>query len=125
MTIAALYGENAAAEFMRTRPTRCPPDVVLEHPHQADPLYHQDWTIVEGSNWEPAKWELEKQLRERRNLLIRESLTAGRSVFYKSTGDSMWPLVQSNDACTFHPIQAVTAKDGVHSIQKEASDIGD
>ena len=29
-----------------------------------------------------------------------------------------------NDACAFHPIQAVTAKDGVHSIQKEASEIG-
>ena len=35
----------------------------------------------------------------------------------------MWPLVQSYDGCTFHPIQAVTAKDGVHSIQKEASEI--
>ena len=39
----------------------------------------------------------------------------------------MWPLVQSDDACTFHPIQAVTAKDGVHSIQKDASviEVGD
>ena len=36
----------------------------------------------------------------------------------------MWPLVQSNGACTFHPIQALTAKGGVHSIQKEASEIG-
>ena len=35
----------------------------------------------------------------------------------------MWPLVQSHDACTFHPIQAVTAKDGIHSVQKEASEI--
>ena len=51
-------------------------------------------------------------------------IAPGRSVFYKSTGSSMWPLVQSEDACTFHPIQAVTAKDGVHSIQKEASEIG-
>ena len=36
----------------------------------------------------------------------------------------MWPLVQSNDACLFHPIQAVTAEDGVHAIQKKASEIG-
>ena len=36
----------------------------------------------------------------------------------------MWPLGQSDDACTFHPAQAVTAEDGVHSIQKEASEIG-
>ena len=27
--IARLFGEEAAAEVMRTRPTRCPPDVVL------------------------------------------------------------------------------------------------
>ena len=39
-------------------------------------------------------------------------IVPGRSVFYKSTGSSMWPLVQSEDACTFHPIQAVTAKGG-------------
>ena len=50
-----------------------------------------------------------------------------RDVFYKSSGNSMWPLVQSGDACTFHPIQAVTAKEGKYSIQKEASeiDVGD
>ena len=48
----------------------------------------------------------------------------GRSVFYKSSGNSMWPLVQSDDACTFHPIQAVTAMDGRHGVQKEASEIG-
>ena len=59
--------------------------------------------------------------------MIRASLTAGRSVFYKSSGQSMWPLVQSGDACTFHPIQAVTAKKGKYSIQKVASkiDVGD
>ena len=55
--------------------------------------------------------------------MIQASLDAGRSVFYKSTGSSMWPLVQSEDACTFHPIQAVTAKGGKFSIQKEASEI--
>ena len=30
---------------------------------------------------------------------------------------------QSNDACAFHPIQAATAKDGVHAFQKPASEI--
>ena len=34
----------------------------------------------------------------------------------------MWPLVQSGDACTFHPIQAVTAH-GPHELNKEASEI--
>ena len=30
---------------------------------------------------------------------------------------------QSNDACAFHPIQAATAKDGVHAFQKPVSEI--
>ena len=36
-------------------------------------------------------------------------------------------MVQSGDACTFRPIQAVTSKDGEFSIHKEASeiDVGD
>ena len=36
----------------------------------------------------------------------------------------MGPLVLPDHACTFHPIQAVTADAGMHSIQKEASEIG-
>ena len=32
-------------------------------------------------------------------------------------------MVQSNDACTFHPIQAVTDMDGRHAVTKEATDI--
>ena len=35
----------------------------------------------------------------------------------------MWSLVQSDDACNFYPIQAVTAKDCIHAVQKEASEI--
>ena len=34
----------------------------------------------------------------------------------------MWPLVQSGDACTFHPYQTVTAH-GPHELNKEASEI--
>ena len=56
--------------------------------------------------------------------MMRESLVEGRSVFYRSSGSSMWPLVQPDDACTSHPIQAATAKDGIHSLQKKASEIG-
>ena len=38
----------------------------------------------------------------------------------------MWPLVQSNDACTFHPIRAVTALEK-REVTKKASeiDVGD
>ena len=33
----------------------------------------------------------------------------------------MWPLVQADDGCWFHPIQAVTAKKDVFSVVKEES----
>ncbi len=120
-----LYGPEAAA-VMKTKPTRVP-DVVLSGPHEAAPsAYHADWTLVPGSHCDSAKWELELKLRDKRNRLIHEHLTDGRNVFYKSSGNSMWPLVQSGDACLFYPIQAVTAAPGDrHSIQKEKSEIGE
>ena len=49
--------------------------------------------------------------------MMRQYFIDGGYVRYKSSGNSMWPLVQSGDLCTFHPVQAVTA-------QKEASEIG-
>ena len=115
-----MYGEEAA-EVMKSKPTRLP-DLVLEGPHEAAPAYHEDWTIVPGSRFDPEAWEKELRLRDVRNKMIREQLAEGRAVCYQSTGKSMWPLVQSEDACTFHPIQAVTAREGMHGIQKEASE---
>ena len=58
---------------------------------------------------------------------MQKHLGAGLSLFYKSSGNSMWPLVQSGDGCMFHPIQAIPAKAGQYSITKEASkiDVGD
>ena len=94
---------------MATRPTRCPPDVVLSSPSDADPQYHQDWTIVPGSRWDDEKWEREVELRGRRCELIRTKLASGSSVFFSSSGSSMWPLIQSGDFCTLIPCQAVTA----------------
>ena len=120
-SIALLTGVEAA-EAMQSKPTRLLP-VVLEGPHEAAPPFHEDWTIVPGSKTDPEKMEQELRLRDARNKLIRELLMEGRSVFYRSSGSSMWPLVQADDACTFHPIQAVTAKNGVHSFQKEVSEI--
>ena len=99
---------------------------MLSSPHEAAPPFHIDWTIIDGSSHDPEAWALELKLRGVRNCMIREELEEGHAVFYTSTGDSMWPLVQSYDGCTFHPVQAVSAKDGIHSIHsfpKEASEI--
>ena len=106
--------EEQAAQVMKTKPTRLP-SVVLEHPHEAAPPLHDDWTIVEGPRQCPERYARELKLRDARNRLIYEYLTGGRSVFYSSTGGSMAPLLQSGDFAVFHPIQAVTAMDGMHT----------
>ena len=120
--IALLSGEEAA-EVMKTKPTRLP-NLILQDPHEAVPSFHEDWTLVEGASNDAEKYAQELRLRDQRNKLIHEFLKDGRSVFYKSSGSSMWPLVQSHDGCTFHPIQAVTDMDGRHAVNKEASEIG-
>ena len=120
--VALLQGDEAA-EVMRTKPTRLP-NLILQDPHEAVPSFHEDWTVVEGSGHDAEKYAQELRLRDQRNKLIHEYLQDGRSVFYKSSGSSMWPLVQSNDGITLHPIQAVTDMDGRHAVNKEASEIG-
>ena len=54
--------------------------------------------------------------------MIRTLLDNGEPVTYTSTGDSMWPLVQSGDACSFHPVQAI-APGSPHRIPKPESEI--
>ena len=88
-SIALLYGQEAA-EVMKTMPRRLP-DLVLTGPHEAAPQFHEDWTKVDGSDRDPDKWEMELALRESRNRLIKDNLIKGKSVFYKSSGNSMWP----------------------------------
>ena len=123
---AVLHGADAD-EVMMSKPKRLLLPVVLEGPHEAAPLFQEDWTIVPGSKRDLKKLEQEHRRRDLRNKLMREHLTEGRCVRYQSSGSSMYPLVHANDACTFLPIQAITEKDGLHAIQKEASkiDVGD
>ena len=85
--VALLYGEEAA-RVMESKPTRLP-DLVLQSPHEANHLFHEDWTRVPGSSRDPELWEKELRLRDSRNRLIRDYLVDGRSVFYKSSGNSM------------------------------------
>ena len=108
--LAVMEGEEAAP-LMQTKTTRLT-DLIMQSPQEAAPSFHEDWTIVEGGASDPGKCEMEQRLWDARNRMIRDYLTDGRSLGYKSSGNSMWPLVQSGDACTFHPIQAVTAMEG-------------
>ena len=118
----ALLPPDEAAIVMLTKPTRLP-HLILQSPDEAAPSFHEDWTRVPGSAHGDELWEKERRLRDARNKLIHDYLRDGRCVWYKSSGNSMWPLVQGDDACTFHPIQAVTAMDGEFSVEKEASEI--
>ncbi|CAK0808754.1 unnamed protein product, partial [Prorocentrum cordatum] len=85
---------------------------------------HADWARAPNSYNDPDAREKEMRLRDKRNGMIMERLGAGAPVFYSSSGNSMWPLVQSGDHCLFHPIQAITAMDGSpHIIEKDESPI--
>ena len=69
-------------------------------------------------------FEKELRLRAERNRLLKDHLLAGMAVWFKSSGDSMWPLVRSGDAILLHPIKAVTANAGEEGLEKEESEIG-
>ena len=93
---------------MNSHPKRRVP-VTLSNPHEAAPCFHEDWTIVDGSSHDPVLWELEIRRRVVKNQLLRDNFEQCISVFYKSKGTWMNPLVQSHDACTIHPTHVVTA----------------
>ena len=119
---ALLQGEEASAGMVSTPTLQVP--VMFDSPHEAVDPFDQDWTQVPGRTKSDAdKLETEFKRRDLRNRMIRERLAVGRPVRYVSTGNSMSPLVQGNDACTFWPTQAVTAEHGMHAVQKKASEI--
>ena len=83
-------------------PTRLPP-FVLEVSHEVRPESYPrsldvDWTLC------PEDWGKELRLRQQRNEMIKEQLQAGKSVCFRSSGNSMYPRVHSNDQCTFEPV---------------------
>ena len=129
-TRLSLYEATAAAEILRTKPTRCPPDVILERPHHPDVILEHPhrgepaFQIAGGTRYDNNMCQLEHSSRQRRNLKIRDNLLSGKPVIYKSLGDSTWPLIQSGDTCKFWPILAVTAKGGrKYSIEETKTDI--
>ena len=119
--IAELEKELGAAKEMLSKPRE--PSLVIKGSHCVEPAFDVDWTQVKHSSKDLKKYKEEIKRRDFRNRWIQEYLVDSRVATYTSTGDSMWPLVQSGDGCMFYPIQAVTKKAGRFSIQKEASEI--
>ena len=73
-----------------------PPPLVFQA-HEIHPSSEVDWTL--GSDW-----ETEQHLREVRNSLVRDMLASGRSVQYRSTGNSLYPMVRPNDVTMWEQV---------------------
>ncbi len=78
-------------------PTRMPP-FVLEGVHEVRPELDVDWTLC------PEDWNTELRLRKVRTEMVKEKLLAGKSVCFRSSGNSLWPRVHSNDLVTYTPV---------------------
>ena len=65
--------------------------------HEVHPSQEVDWTLCRD-------WEAERQNRLIRNLMIKEMLQSGRSVQFRSSGDSLKPKVLSGDVTMWEPV---------------------
>ena len=72
------------------------PRMVFEA-HEVHPSHEVDWTLCRD-------WEAERQNRLIRNLMIKEMLQSGRSVQFRSSGDSLKPKVLSGDVTMWEPV---------------------
>ena len=88
-------------ENIPPRPERSVP-FLLEGRHEVTPELDIDWTLC------PENWNTELQRREVRNSMIKDQLLAGRDVCYRSSGNSLFPRVWSNDCCTYTPVVSAT-----------------
>ena len=72
------------------------PRMVFEA-HEVHPSHEVDWTLCRD-------WEAEIQNRLIRNLMIKEMLQSGRSVQFRSSGNSLKPKVISGDVTMWEPV---------------------
>ena len=70
---------------------------MLFEAHEVHPEDETDWT-------QNADLGDEMKLRLVRNAMIKEMLVGGRTVQYRSTGDSLKPRVRSNDVTMWEPV---------------------
>ena len=57
-----------------------------------------DWTLCPGA------FEVERQRREKRNVMVKERLQNTNRASYVSSGNSLWPTVSSGHMCVYHPV---------------------
>ena len=78
-------------------PTRRPP-VIIFGGHEVHPSLETDWTLGTGD------FDVEKALRQHRNVLVMNMLKSGRSAQFRSSGNSLWPMVKSGDVTIYEPV---------------------
>ena len=66
--------------------------------HEVHPSEEKDWTLV------PGNWSEELKLRHIRNCIVREMLKSGRSAQFRSSGNSLYPMVRSGDVTMWEPV---------------------
>ena len=66
--------------------------------HEVHPSEEKDWTLGTGS------WKEELKLRNVRNCIVRDMLKSGRSAQFRSSGNSLFPLVRSGDVSMWEPV---------------------
>ena len=71
---------------------------MISEAHRVHPAYELDWTIHDGDE------EWEERDRAIRDGMIKDLLTSGRSVQYRSTGNSLKPVVYSGDVTMWEPV---------------------
>ena len=71
--------------------------VVSDGSHSVPPQFDFDWTLHKVK-------KLELQRREQRDQLVKEALQSGKTVKFRSSGNSLDPWVLSNDSCTYAPV---------------------
>ena len=78
---------------------RVPPfvAVVLDGEHSVPSDFDFDWTLHKDKT-------IELRRRAERNRLVKEALLDGKTVAFRSSGNSFKPLVRSGDRCTYEPV---------------------
>ena len=71
--------------------------VVVGDGNSVPPEVDFDWTLDKDKTTELRK-------RGHRNRLVKEALQSGKTVAFRSSGNSLDPWVLSNDCCTYAPV---------------------
>ena len=88
---------DATAQPHAPMPTRPVPHMIFEA-HGVHPSQEVDWTLDRDQGVEQSNCDM-------RNSMIKDMLQSGRSVQYRSTGNSLNPLVVSGDVTMWEPVK--------------------